>query len=248
MEKKAIVTGASEGIGRAIAKKLAKEGYIVTCVARNKMRLETLQKEMGSQHPIFVADLTKDEDISRVEKLFSMDHFDLLVNNAGQGAYGKFTDLPMEQLLHIFNLNCQSLLRLSHEFLCFAKAGDALVNVSSTLAFLPMASSATYCATKSFVTALSEALWFEGKSKDVYVMNLCPGLTKTEFSSRAGGRHNPPPESMFQSSEEVADEMFYALKKRCKPTVITGRRNRLLAFLTRILSRKRVSMIMGNIR
>jgi len=248
MQKKALVTGASEGIGRAIVKKLASENYTITIVARNSARLEQLHKELPhSIHKIITADLCKKEDVLNLAKLFSEEHYDLLVNNAGAGVYGKFSELPLEKILTIFQLNCESLLVLSHAFLQNAKKGDALVNVSSTVAFLTLPGSATYSGTKSFVTALSEAIWYEQKKRDVYVMNLCPGLTKTEFSNRAGGRKVQPPESMYQSSEEVAEEMFQALRKRCKPTVVTGMKNRFMVFLTRFLSRKKAVNIMGSI-
>jgi short-subunit dehydrogenase len=249
VKKKALVTGASEGIGRAIAKKLASENYSLTLVARNQERLETLVKELPeANHKIFIADLSSNTDVLRLADLFSETHYDLLINNAGHGAYGVFRTVPMENLLHMFRVNCESLLILSHAFLEHAKTGDALVNVSSTLAFLPMASSASYCATKSFVTALSEAVWVEEKKRGVYVMNLCPGLTKTEFMKRAGGRADAPPPSMFQSAEMVAEEMFRELKKRKNPTVITGRQNRAFALVSRMLSRKNVAKVMGSVR
>ncbi len=251
IKKKALITGASEGIGRAIAKKLAAEDYELTLVARNKNRLESLIQDLGKQHKIYICDLTKNEDLFKLASLFSREHFDLLVNNAGQGVYGKFTEVPIEDIMHVFKLNCESLLVLSHAFLKHAKEGDALVNLSSTLAFLPLPASATYCGTKSFVTALSEVLWFEEQKRNVFVMNLCPGLTTTEFFSRAGGgkegSRKRPPEYMFQSAEQVAEEMYLALEARMHPTWITGRRNRFLSFLTRLLSRKTVVHLMGSV-
>lgn len=246
--RRALVTGASEGIGRAIAKKLAAQNYSLTLVARNLGRLKSLEQELGSGHKIMLVDLSQKEEALKLAQIFSEEHYDLLINNAGRGAYGKFSELPLNTLLNLFHLNCESLLILSHAFLKEAKKGDALVNVSSTLAFLPMASSATYCGTKSFVTALSEALWFEQKKRGVYVMNLCPGLTHTEFAKRAGGREENPPDSMYQSAEEVAEEMMQALRKRSEPTIITGGKNRFFAFLTRLLSRRKVAKIMGSVR
>lgn len=243
--KNALLTGASEGIGRAIAKKLAKEDFKLTLVARNKERLDTLLQELGQGHRIVVADLSKPEEYVKLTELFSKEHFDLLVNNAGAGLYGQFSELPLDKLMGIFRLNMESVFVLSHEFLKHAKAGDALVNVSSTLAFFPLSFAATYSGTKSFVTAFSEAVWYEEKNRDVYVMNLCPGLTRTEFSNRAGGRTKSPPDAMYQSAEEVAEEMWNALVKRSQPTVITGRRNQTLALISRLFSRKNIVKILG---
>jgi short-subunit dehydrogenase len=246
MTKRALITGASEGIGRAVAKRLARESYSLTLVARNRERLESLLEELPShEHKIIITDLSRSEDILKLAEHLLQEPYQLLINNAGSGYHGTFSKISMEQLLPMFRLNCEAVFILSHSFLKHAKAGDALVNVSSSLAFLPLPSSATYCATKSFVTALSESVWYEEKKRNIFVMNLCPGLTKTEFFERAGGTRERPPEFMFQSAEAVVEELYSALQKRCKPTLIPGLRNRIALFFIRVLSRKTLVRILG---
>lgn len=244
---KALVTGASEGIGRALAFALAEDGYNIMAVARNEGRLQDLIKELGGEgHSYCVADLAQGLGIKTVADLFGQEQYDVLVNNAGFGLFSHFTGKSVEKHLEMVRVNCSALLTLSHAFLTQAKPGNALINVSSTLAFLPMPTSSTYSATKSFVTAFSEALWYEQKGRGVYVMNLCPGLTKTEFSSRAGGRAGrQPPEFMYETAEQVAAFAIKELIKRKNPTVISGRLNQFLAFLSRILPRRAVVSLMG---
>lgn len=244
--RKALITGASEGIGRSLAKKLAKEHYLLTLVARNEKRLEDLLAELpSSDHKIVTADLSKPEDVKKISDLIARERYDILVNNAGHGHYGEFSQLPIEALQSVFRVNCEAVFMLSHSFLKNAQKGDALVNISSTVAFLSLPASATYAATKSFVTALSEATWLEEKKRGVYVLNVCPGYTRTKFFERAGGRIDNPPNFMFQTPEQVADETYAALQKRCDPTLITGVHNRIVVLITRLLSRKNIVRLLG---
>ncbi len=246
---KALITGASEGIGRALAFALADDGYNIMAVARNEARLQELMKELGGEsHQYCLADLAQGAGIKTVADLLLQDQYDVLVNNAGFGMYSHFTGKSVEKHLEMVRVNCSALLTLSHAFLTQAKPGNALINVSSNIAFLPMPASSTYSASKAFVTALSETLWYEQKNRGVYVMNLCPGLTKTEFSDRAGGRiGRQPPEFMYETAEQVAANCMKELVKRRRPTVISGRLNQFLAFLSRILPRKTVVTIMGTV-
>ncbi|MFF2901736.1 SDR family NAD(P)-dependent oxidoreductase [Streptomyces sp. NPDC057966] len=136
--RRALVTGASEGIGRAFARRLAADGYAVTAVARNEDRLRSLTAELGPVHRAFVADLATSEGVERVGREVERDRFHLLVNNAGTATSGPFTDVSVESALAMMRLNCDAVVTLAHAFLAGARAGDALLNVSSTLAFAPM--------------------------------------------------------------------------------------------------------------
>jgi short-subunit dehydrogenase len=244
--KRALVTGASEGIGLAIARKLVIEGYSVTGVARSEDKLKAMVGLLGgAPHDYIVADLATDAGQAKITQHLAAAHYDLLVNNAGIGTSGSFTDVTVERQISLMNLNCAALMKLSHAFLTGARAGDALVNVSSVLAFLPMPGLGLYSATKSFVTAFSDALWAEQKKRDVYVMALHPGLTATDFQAHAGGTAEGRPQSMAQSPEQVADACIKGLRERKKPVVISGAQNFVFASLPRILSHKTVARIMG---
>lgn len=245
MKKRALVTGASEGIGYVFAKRLAAEGYDVTAVARNEDRLKQLVAEMGGGHSYIVADLTTAAGQDAIIQAISARHFDLLINNAGIAAMGKFTDIPLKRHAEVLTLNCETVVKLSYAYLKTATAGDALVNVSSALAFMPMPVIGLYSATKAFVTSFSESLWFEQKSRGVYVMGLCPGITSTNFNENSGGGKADTPKLMTQTPEQVVNNALQALKSRKKPTVISGPVNNIFAFMSRLMSRKAIASMMG---
>jgi short-subunit dehydrogenase len=138
MKRTALVTGASEGIGNVFARRLASEGYVVTGVARNEENLKKLTGELGGEHSYIVADLATTAGQDKIVKAISEKHFDLLVNNAGIASVGNFAEIPLKRHLEVLTLNCETVVRLSHAYLNAAKAGDALINVSSALAFMPM--------------------------------------------------------------------------------------------------------------
>jgi short-subunit dehydrogenase len=239
MTKKAMVTGASTGIGSVFAKRLAEEGFQITAVARSQAKLELLMKELKGSHDFLVADLSTQEGQDAVVKRLEQEHFDLLVNNAGVGTVGAFTAVPIERQSAMISLNCSALIKLAHAFLVQSKSGDALINLSSCLAFVPSPGMAAYAATKAFVSSFSDALWFEQKSRGVYVMGLCPGITSTEFQVNAGGRFEDLPANLAQTPEVVVDFALASLKQREKPTVIPGFKNKMFAGMSRIMSRKR---------
>lgn len=243
MTKRALVTGASEGIGFHIAKRLAAAGYVVTCVARNAQKLGALTAEIGGDY--LVADLSTEEGQKAVCDRVEADAFDVVVNNAGVGTVGAFGDVPLDRLLAMMRLNCDALVRISHTFVSRARPGDALVNVSSTLAYAPMPYLGLYSATKAFVTAFTETLWFEQKKRGVHVMGLHPGITSTSFQSNAGGRAEDLPKGLAQTPEEVADYCVRELERRHGPSVISGPKNAVFAAVTRVLPRNLVMTMMS---
>jgi short-subunit dehydrogenase len=105
-----------------------------------------------------------------------------------------------------------------------------------------------YSATKAYVTSLTESLWFSGRAKGVRVVNLCPGITATNFNQRAGGKPEDLPKLLTQSPEEVVHEALRQLDSGCGPTRVTGGFNRLGVFMTRLLPRKWVVVMMGKSR
>jgi short-subunit dehydrogenase len=246
MSKLALVTGASEGIGRSFAKRLASEGYLVLAVARNEGRLKELMDEIGPGHDYRVADLATAAGISAVASELSKKRYDLLVNNAGFAIYGRFEETGLEQIQEILRLNCESLLVLSHAFLKVARPGDSLINVSSSASFFPMPISSVYTASKSFVTSLSETLWYEQKKRGVYVLGLCPGITATKFHTRAGGKDEQLPSLLTETPEQVVAIAMKALRKRRRSVIVSGTQNYVL-WLTRLLPRQGFLVIMGKL-
>lgn len=243
--QRAIVTGASAGIGRAFALQLARRGYRVTAVARREPLLAALLAELeGPGHDYVAADLATEAGVHAVAQSLQGSHTDLLVNNAGHSVLEPFYQSPLSTQSSILDVNCGALLQLSHHFLAQARSGDALVNLASIVADLPTPAQPVYSASKAFIAAFSECLWEEQRSRGVYVMALCPGVTRTQFIRTATGGESTGdnlPAPLTQTAEEVVDEALRALTKRKKPIVVTGRANRLMvALLPRVLSRFRL--------
>lgn len=244
--KNAIVTGASEGIGREFCKRLAREGYAVLAVARNADRLQSLLTELaGADHEMLVVDLAQISGWTNLIERLTAKHYDILINNAGSGILSEFTALTAKAAGDMVMLNCSSLMALSHAYLRQAQSGDALINVASVLAYAPSPHVSVYAATKAFVATLTEALWFEQHARGVYVMNLSPGSTSTEFHNRAGMKRASVPKFMIQTPGDVVDAAFAALKRRTKPIVVPGVLNKLLVMMFRILPRRLTIRILG---
>jgi uncharacterized protein len=208
--KWALVTGASAGIGDAIAQELAKSGVNLILTARRADRLELLAERMRHEHAIqtqvIVADLALPET---PQQIFDSTEgagipCDLLVNNAGFGEYGEFRRSDLERQLAMVQVNCGSVVHLTRLFLprmISRGRGDVMI-VSSTAAYQPVPYLATYAATKAFDRLLAEALAEEVKRYGVNVSALCPGPTESEFSQVAGGR--PEENRKAQPAKEVA--------------------------------------------
>lgn len=245
--KKALVTGASSGIGEVFARALARQGYNVTCVARSEEKLQALTSDLKDSHRYIKADLSDSEDLAGICKEVSESKYDLLINNAGYGIYDSFGNIPLEKIHHLINLNVKALVDLSHAFLKEATSGNTLINVSSVLSLLPYPGGAVYSATKAFVTNFTEALWYEYKNEGIYVMALLPGVTDTNFHHVAmGERDYKPPSGPSYAPETVVAEALAALRKKKRPTLISGPKYRLLTALSsRLMSRAKMISMMG---
>ena len=187
--KTGLVTGASAGIGRAIAKALAAEGVKLAVVARRRQLLESLQAEIGAPLVIIECDLIEEDAAARIAAaaLTGLGSVDILVNNAGFGSHGYFHQLNLDTQLEMIQLNITSLTHLTHLLLpqMIEKKWGRILNVASTAAFQPGPMMAVYYATKAYVLLLSEAISNELKGTGVSVTALCPGPTHTQFSKRA---------------------------------------------------------------
>jgi short-subunit dehydrogenase len=191
----ALVTGASEGIGRELARVFASERFDVVLVARGRERLESLAAELAGRHDVRAEAIAIDLCEPRApSQLFDETrrrglHVDILVNNAGVLEFGSFVDTPLERLTAMVGLNVgalTALTRLYVEPMIAARHGH-LLNVASTASFLPMPSLATYAATKAYILSLSEALSEELHDTGVAVTVCCPGFTHTHMSDQIPG-------------------------------------------------------------
>ncbi len=242
-----LITGGSEGIGLAVARLLAAEsGTRITLVARNEKRLkEAVAGLPGQGHDYVVADLSQRQDVDALARHLTGKHYDVLINNAGVGIYGRFTDLPLDDQLRMMRLNMDSVVVLSHAYLGRAKPGNALVNTASFLGYSPLPGAGVYSATKAFVAALSETLWWEYRRQGIYVLGFSPGVTATAFHSTAGAPVARFPKILVQSAEGVARDLVRALRRRSTPRAVGGIVTRLMLSLQRMLPRKTAINMMG---
>jgi short-subunit dehydrogenase len=242
---RALVTGASSGIGEAYARTLAGRGTALVLVARREDRLEALAKELDVDAQVLAADLADPDDLRRVEARVAAtaDPVDLLVNNAGFGTTGPFATLDVAREEEEIRLNVLALVRLCRAALpgMVDRKHGGIVNVSSLAAFQPDPGNATYGATKAFVLSFSEALAEELRKTGVRVQALCPGYTRTEFQTTAEYETSRVPKAVWQRPEQVVDASLAALDKN-KVLCIPGPHNKVAAvgsgFLPRVVRRK----------
>jgi uncharacterized protein len=232
----ALVTGASSGIGREVARQLAAEGTELVLVARDTRRLEEVAAEVTAAHgrasEVLSADLADPAQLATVEARLSDTErpVDLLVNNAGFGTYGRFVDLDVEGEQREVAVNVVALMRLTHAALApmLARNRGAVLNVSSVAGLQATPGNATYGASKAFVATFSEAVHEELKGTGVSLTCVLPGFTRTEFQERAGieGREIPGP--LWQTAEQCVTEALAATRDG-KAWVVTGLLNKVAA-------------------
>lgn len=243
--KTSLVTGASSGIGRALAESLAARGSNLILVARSRDKLEqvaaAVRASKGVKVAVIAADLAKTGAPAQVFAEVGRQalQVDLLVNNAGFGKWGRFEDDDLPTYDEMINLNIRAVVELCRLFMPgMAARGDCgVLNIGSTASFIPVPWSAVYGATKAFVLSLSEALSYEYKDKGVQVTVLCPGNTESNFAAVANAAANKDKDS-GDSPEMVANVGLDALLKG-QISVVSGR-NQMVAFLPRVLSRRRM--------
>lgn len=244
-----LITGGSYGIGLEVAKILAAQHTTITLVARSKDKLEQAVRLLpGNGHRSIVADLTRSEDVAIVQQDIETISYDVLINNAGVGMYGRFTEMKLDEQLQMLSLNITALTALSHTYIRHAKRGDALINISSVVGTTSYPGAATYAASKAYVTSLSESLWQEYKDRGVYVVSFCPGATYTNFHSVAGGAAENFSNYIMQTPQQVAKELVRALEQRKYPTVVSGALNRFMILAQKIVRRRTVLRIMARFR
>lgn len=247
---RALVTGASSGIGRAIAEQLAADGTELVLVARDEARLQQLADELDVDCEVLVADLAESGAVTRVEDRLrdaASTPIDLLVNNAGFAAGGPFHELDHERDAAVVLVNVVAVHRLAHAAAAaMVERGDGggILNVSSIAGFIPAGDTATYAATKAFVTAFSEGLHAGLAPHGVHVTALCPGFTRTEFAERAGFDSAQVPAALWQSAADVAATGLAGVARN-RSIVIPGAKNRVGAGCLNALPRAVRRFVVG---
>lgn len=207
---RALVTGASSGIGEALARRLAAEGTEVVLVARSGERLHQLAAELPVPAEVLVADLADPDQVEVVAARVGEDRdrpVDLVVNNAGYGNSADLVDVPAHAWLDMVQVNVSAVVRLTHAAVDRAHRSGGLrtvINVASVAGFAGSAGLGVYSATKSFLITFGQAVHDEAKADGVVVSTLCPGLTRTGFHERARMTGLRVPSLAWQEADEVA--------------------------------------------
>jgi len=240
-----IVTGASSGIGRALAMELARNGAELVVTARREDRLRELAGEIaasGGQVESVVGDLcepdTRRAVIEAVERRFG--GLDILVNNAGVGALGLFEHADAERLRRVMEVNFFSLVEMTRLAFPLLRRGTnpMLVNLSSIIGHRGVPYNSEYCASKFAVRGFSESIRAEWTRHDIDVLVVCPGTTQTEFFDRVIERTGQPtwPEHTAVSAERVSQQIVWAMR-RGKAEIIPYGWGRILCWLNRLSPR-----------
>jgi uncharacterized protein len=240
--QRALVTGASSGIGEAFARQLASRRTDLILVARSAAKLEHLAAGLRADHGVAVdvipADLTTDAGCETVcHRLRDAEEpIDLLINNAGVGTSGAFGEIPIAREMQLLQLNVSALVRLAHAAVAAMKPRrrGGVLNVSSLTGFQPYPFGATYGASKAFVNSFSKALHTELAGDGVKVLALCPGFTRTGFQSSAGIARTPIPGWLWLRADEVARAGLSALQAG-RPVRVVGAAFRMWALATKVV-------------
>ena len=238
-----LITGASAGIGAALAHMFAAKGHEVALLARRALQLaqlaDAIESAGGKRPHILAIDLARADASTRIDD--EMHGRDLepqyVVNNAGFGLLGPAAELDRSEQLAMIDLNVRILTDLSLRFVdSLAHQRGGILNVASVASFMPGPGMAVYHATKAYVLSFSEALHHELAPRGVRVTALCPGPVATEFQSRAGIPESYFPRFLARTAERVAREGYDGLM-RGKRVIVPGTENKVATFLPRLLPR-----------
>jgi short-subunit dehydrogenase len=244
-----LVTGASSGIGEALARRLARDRHDLVLVARRADRLDALAAELKDRHAIMVdvvaTDLLEPGAPTRLaEELGRRDlQVDWLINNAGFGTAGRFDRMPVARELDEIRLNVKVPVELTGRILpgMVKRGRGTVMHVASVAGYGPTPYSSTYGATKAFLISWSEAMVVELKGTGVNVVCVCPGFTRTEFQEKASIDASRVPSFAWQSAETVADEAVRS--SDASGIVVNGVLNNVGTVLMRLAPRSSLARI-----
>lgn len=239
--KYVLITGASSGIGKQLAREFAKKGHNLLLTARREELLKELKEELEKEYACNVlyypCDIAKDP-----KALYDYCHdnhlsVSVLVNNAGYGDYGAFLDADLDKLLDMIELNNKALVALTYYFLPQMKEEGQghILNTGSVASFIPGPYMAVYYATKAFVLSFSMALREELKDDNIHVSVLCPAPTKSDFWKVAGGETTAVYNNIFARTAQNAAKTGYELYESEKPYAIDGMAYKVLIGIARHL-------------
>lgn len=247
-----VITGASSGIGEALARRLAaQEKQTLVLVARRQDKLAALAAELKTTHGARVETIVLDLEVPGAAARLLADvearglAIDTLINNAGFGLNNLFADMPLDRIQGMMQLNMVALTELSHGVLpgMRLRRQGRIMNIASVAAFQACPRFAVYGATKAYVLMFSEALDAEERKHGIHVTAVCPGATATEFHDVAGN-HGTLAAKMMDTAETVADSALSALNAG-RPVVVTGLLNKPLPFFIRLMPRRLATWFAG---
>ncbi len=245
---KALITGASSGIGLDMARYLSTKKWELILVARNKEKLEEIQEQLPTKVTIIVADLSNEQRVKDLYVIAKKEKVDVLINNAGLGDFGYLTDTDINKDLELINTNIKALHILTKYMVREMENKDTdtyILNVASAAAFQPGPLMSTYYATKSYVYQLTEALYYEEKVKKskVHVSVLCPGPVETNFNNVANVNFSVKPLKSTYVAKYAIDKMLEG-----KLLIIPGFKMKLARFFGRFVPNKLMLKITYNIQ
>jgi hypothetical protein len=253
MARTALITGASGGIGEALARVFGRHGYNLVLVARSEDKLEKLAAELRSIHQIetraLPMNLITAKAPTELFKALKDTQIDALVNNAGFATYGLFTEIDTKTDLDEIRLNVLTLTHLTKLFLpgMVERGFGQVLNMASTAAFAPGPLMAVYYATKAYVLSLSEALAEEYRDKGITVTALCPGPTESGFQERAQMTDSKLVQGGLMSAVEVAEAGYKGLTKG-QTVVVPGMANKIGALSSRVMPRPLASRLVKRLQ
>ena len=244
---KALITGATSGIGMSFAKKLSKRGWELILTGRNEDMLRKMQKKLGGSTEIISADLSKKEEVFRVYDFCKDKDVDMLINNAGYGLFGRFDEIDMDDELNMIGVDVVALHILTKLFLRDFRKKDSgiILNVASAAGFMSGPLLSSYYASKNYVVKLTLAIYEELRrdKSNVTVTMLCPGPVDTNFNNRAGVKFSMKPISPDYAAECALKKAFSG-----KLFAIPGLGVKLGIFGSRFVPHKMLAAITYNIQ
>ena len=244
---KALITGASSGIGKEMAYYLSEKGYDLILVSRNINALNSIKEKCNTCIRVINLDLSINENVYKLYNLTKEEDIDILINNAGYGLFGNFIDTDLDRELNMINLNIVAVHILTKLFLkdFVLKDKGYILNVASSAGFMAGPKLSTYYSTKNYVLKSSLAIYEELRrmKSNVRISVLCPGPVDTNFNNVAGGSFNTKAVSSKYVAKYAIDNML-----NCKLIIIPSLKIKLAVFMTRFIPIKFLLKINYNIQ